>query len=155
LIVFRIGQAVRNRPLLRAAWWLMDRLYLRLLVGCELPASVQCGDGLRLPHMGRGVIVHTDARIGANVTLWPRVTIGTRGDRPPPVIADDVYVGTGACILGDVAVGQGAHVGSNAVVMSDLPPWCVAGGVPATVKRGAATQADDIDRSDHAPGVHP
>ena len=149
LIVFRVGQAVQQRRVLRLLWWVTDRIYLRLLLGTELPPSVVCGPGLRLPPMGRGVVVHERAELGANVTLWHRVTIGTRGIRRPPVIEDDVYVGTGACILGDVTIGRGAHVGANAVVISDLPEWCVAGGVPAAVKRGGhhtSAGAHELDR---------
>lgn len=132
--VFRLGQWAAGRPLpLRVAWALLDLVWTRVLIGAEIPRQVECGSGLRLPHAGRGVIIHADTKIGDDVWIYHRVTIGVRGDGPPPVLGDRVYVGTGACILGPVKIGDGARIGAGAVVTKDVPAGCTARGVPAVV----------------------
>jgi serine O-acetyltransferase len=107
---------------------------LRVVCGTDIPAAVSAGPGLRLPHGGRGVVVHSDALLGARVTLLHNVTIGVRAaDQVAPRLEDDVYVGSGACVLGPVTIGAGAKVGANAVVLTDVPPGRTAVGVPARI----------------------
>jgi serine O-acetyltransferase len=60
--------------------------------------------GLTLRHGGRGVIIHSAARIGAGAVIYHRVTIGQR-DPGVPVIGDRVYIGTGASVIGGLKVG--------------------------------------------------
>jgi serine O-acetyltransferase len=145
LLVFRWGQYARTRGVLqRLAWRLVDTVYLRLLVGAELPPTVTCGPGLRLCHQGRGVVVHPDTVIGEDVWIYHQVTIGARGPGRSPIIGDRVYVGTGAVIIGAVTVGDEASVGANAVVVRDVAPGTVATGVPA--HRPPATSATATSR---------
>lgn len=137
LFVFRLGQYVHDRgrrgPLF-LIWRLADVLFLRLLLGTELPPSVQVGPGLAIPHAARGLVLHRNVVIGSGATILHRVTIGTReGDLGVPVLGDDICVGTGACILGGVRIGDGARIGANAVVLHDVPGGAAAGGVPARV----------------------
>lgn len=143
VFTFRLGQyaAGHRNPLLRAVWRPLDFFYLRLLIGAELPAVIECGPGLRLPHAARGVIIHPDARFGSGVTLLHRVTIGERHDRVP-VIGDDVFVGTGAVVIGGIKVGNQARIGAGAVVLCDVPDGCAAVGVPASVTAKARDQLD-------------
>ncbi|MEZ0166641.1 serine O-acetyltransferase [Kineococcus sp. LSe6-4] len=138
--VWRLGQAVHRRPglaatLLRRLHTVCDAVWVRGLIGAELPREIDCGAGLRLPHGGRGVILHPDTRIGAGVTLYHRVTVGVSGPGRPPVIEDGAYVGAGATIIGPVVVGPGAKIGAGAVVVDDVPGGATAVGVPAVVRR--------------------
>lgn len=72
--------------------------------------------------------------IGKNVMISPCVTIGGRSNiYDVPIIEDDVFIGVGAKILGNVTIGKGATVGANAVVLDSVPPGSVAVGVPARV----------------------
>ena len=144
VFTFRLGQyaAGRRNLLLRAVWRPLDFVYLRLLIGAELPPVIECGPGLRLLHAARGVIIHPDARIGSGVTLLHRVTIGERHHGGVPVIGDDVFVGTGAVVIGGIKVGNQAQVGAGAVVLRDVPDGCTAVGVPASV---AVTARGDRD----------
>jgi serine O-acetyltransferase len=92
----------------------------------ELPRTTRLGYG------GIGIVIHPEARIGERVLISHGVTIGGRGGHPGvPVIDDDVRIGAGAAILGPVHVGRGALVGANAVVLHDVRPYTVVGGVPA------------------------
>lgn len=144
LLVFRFGQQVRTRGiLLRFVWWMIDLVYLRLLIGAELPPGVEAGPGLRLPHAGRGVILHPTARLGEDVTLYHRVTLGNSGPADQaPVLGDRVYIGTGATIIGEITIGDEAAVGAGAVVTRDVQPRTTVGGVPARPLPGST-------------GVHP
>lgn len=133
LLVFRFGQHARARgSLLRLAWWFLDLVYLRLLIGAELPPEVHAGPGLRLPHAGRGVILHPAVRIGDDVTLYHRVTLGNSGpvDRAP-ALGDRVYVGTGATVIGEITIADDASVGAGAVVTRDVDARTTVAGVPA------------------------
>ena len=78
---------------------------------------------VHLPHP-YGIVVHPQAVIGRRVTLMQQVTIGGRDHREniAPVIGDDVYIGAGARVLGDVRIGNGVVIGANAVVTRDIPP---------------------------------
>lgn len=136
VVVWRYGQAVHDRPgtLARAArllHTLLDTVWMSTVIGAELPRGARVGPGVRLPHAGRGVVVHHASRIGAAATIYHRVTIGVRNGNLAPVLGDGVYVGSGAAIIGGVRVGDRARIGANAVVLADVPDGHTAVGVPA------------------------
>jgi serine O-acetyltransferase len=114
------------------AYWLAYRL-VETLTGISLPKSVPVGPGLRIHHFG-GIVVHDQARIGANCTLRHGVTIGDReAGGAVPVLEDDVDIGAYAQILGGVRIGRGARIGAMSVVLRDVPPGATAVGNPARV----------------------
>ena len=116
----------------RKGYWLAYRI-VETLTGISLPKAVALGPGCRIHHFG-GIVIHDDARIGANCTLRHGVTIGDRRPGgPAPVIEDDVEIGAYAQILGDVRVGRGAKIGAMAVVLEDVPPGASAVGNPARI----------------------
>lgn len=105
--------------------YLMAHRYVRNHHGIELPRRTRVGKELILAHQG-GIVIHQHAVIGDRCLIHQNVTIGnagrgvTRDQRP--VIGDDVELGVGAVVLGDVKVGDGARVGANVVVYIDVPP---------------------------------
>ena len=101
-----------------------------MIVGAELPPAAQVGPGLRLPHWGRGVILHPRTVIGRNAFIYHGVTIG-ESKGWTPVIGDDVYIGARATIVGDVTVGDRVRIGAGAVVVRDVASDSSAVGVPA------------------------
>lgn len=133
-------------PYYRLARWLyvrripflprvIDRL-IEFVFHCRLPYTIEIGEGFELGHYGLGVFIHPRARIGRNVFFGPCVHLGGRSQRwEVPQIEDNVYVATGAKILGDVVVGEGSVVGANAVVIHSVPQRSAVGGVPARVVR--------------------
>lgn len=138
LVIWRFGQSGHEAPgllgfAMRRLHGLLDFLWTRAVVGAELPRSVAAGPGVTLHHAGRGVIVHPTAVLGARVTMFHRVTIGVRGEGKAPTILDGSYLGAGSSVLGEITVGPDAQVGAGAVVLTDVPEWHLAVGVPARV----------------------
>jgi serine O-acetyltransferase len=105
-----------------------------LLFNSAIPAEAEIGSGTNFGYGGMGVLLHKRARIGSGVMIGPQVTIGGRSELwDVPVIEDDVYIGTGAKVLGPITVGRGATIGANAVVIHDVPAGASVAGVPARV----------------------
>lgn len=105
---------------------------IEIITGISLPVSAQIGKGFYVGHFG-GIILHSDVVMGANCSIGPGVLIGARGNgkKGTPVIGDNVYIGVGAKILGNVTIGDNAKVGANAVVLCDVPADRTAVGIPA------------------------
>ena len=105
----------------------------RLITGIEIHPGAVLGDGVFIDH-GMGVVIGETAVVGNNVTLYQGVTLGgtsaEKGKRHPTV-EDDVIIGAGAAVLGPFTVGKGARVGSNAVVLKEVPPGATVVGIPA------------------------
>lgn len=114
----------------------------------------EIGGGLFIAH-GHGSCLAAE-RIGANCHVHHNVTIGWdyRGGRAP-IIGDDVFIGTGAVILGAVTVGDGARIGANAVVLSDVPPGVTAVGAPARIVRPQSEAALPEERRREETGTPP
>lgn len=104
--------------------------------GIDLPYTVRVGRRVRIEHFG-GMILVAQA-IGDDVILRQNTTFGIASlahDKERPVIGNRVEVGAGAVILGGIHVGDDAVIGANAVVVKDVPPRAVVGGVPARILR--------------------
>ncbi len=107
----------------------------RFLSGIEIHPGAHIGRRFFIDH-GMGVVIGETAEIGDDVTLYHGVTLGgttwNKGKRHP-TLADGVVVGAGAKILGPIRIGEGAKVGSNAVVVRDVPARATAIGIPARI----------------------
>lgn len=106
---------------------------IRLVFSAEIPYTCELDDGVDLIHGGLGVVIHPKSYVGKNTKIYQNVTIGGREGRGQPHIGNNVYIGTGACILGGVTIGDNSKIGANAVVIDDVPRGGVAVGIPAKV----------------------
>lgn len=101
---------------------------------CEISRGAQIGPGLLLMHR-HGVIIGPSV-IGSNVVIHQNVTIGqrvARGSTAVPRVGDDVWIGPGAILTGDIEVGEGATISAGAVVSRDVPPYSLVAGNPGRV----------------------
>jgi serine O-acetyltransferase len=107
----------------------------RWLTGIEIHPGATIRRRFFIDH-GMGVVIGETAEIGDDCTLYHGVTLGgtswSKGKRHP-TLGKGVVVGAGAKILGPIVVGDGARVGSNAVVVKDVPPGATAIGIPARI----------------------
>ena len=138
LKALRDYQRHQSQPTLLSPWfrrWAVLRHRLWSAVsGAEIPLNCQIGGGLLLPHPN-GVVINSSAKIGPNCLIFQQVTLGTRGGPDAPVLHGHVDVGAGAKILGGIVIGEHVQIGANAVVTVDVPPYAVAVGIPAAIRR--------------------
>ncbi|MDH5599910.1 MAG: serine O-acetyltransferase [Gammaproteobacteria bacterium] len=108
---------------------------IRFLTGIEIHPGAQIGRRFFIDH-GMGVVIGETAVIGDDVTLYHGVTLGgtswSKGKRHP-TLGNDVVVGAGAKVLGPITVADGARVGSNAVVVKDVPKNATVVGIPGHI----------------------
>ena len=110
---------------------------VRWATGIEIHPSAVIGRGLFIDH-GTGVVVGETAVIGDNVTLFQGVTLGGTGKergKRHPTIGDNVVIGTGAKVLGNITIGNDSMIGANAVVIKDVPEHSTVVGVPGRITR--------------------
>ncbi len=107
----------------------------RCLTGIEIHPGATIGEGFFIDH-GMGVVIGETAEIGRNVTLYHGVTLGgttwNKGKRHP-TIEDNVIVGAGAAILGNIRIGQNSKIGSGSVVNREVPPNSTVVGIPGRI----------------------
>lgn len=101
--------------------------------GVSIPENV-FGPGLAIVHLGT-IIVNPNARVGRNCRIQACTNIGASGGKPEaPKIGDNVYIGPGAKIYGDIVIGDNCAIAANAAVsQSFLEPNKIIGGIPAKV----------------------
>jgi serine O-acetyltransferase len=103
-------------------------LLIRIGYGSFIPYQTEIGSDVSFGHK-MGIVISRTAKIGARVKIRHFVTIGSGG----AVIDDDVQIGAGAKIIGNVRIGKKARIGANAVVVEDVPPGVTVVGVPARI----------------------
>ncbi|MCP3984954.1 MAG: serine O-acetyltransferase [bacterium] len=113
------------------------------LFDVDIHPAARIGHGVFIDH-GTGIVIGETSVVGNDVSMLQGVTLGgtgkDQGDRHPK-IHDAVLIGAGAKVLGDVHVGHGAKIGAGSVVLMDVPPYCTAAGVPATLRGDCAEAA--------------
>ncbi len=116
----------------------------RFFTGIEIHPGARIGRRLFIDH-GMGVVVGETAVIGDDVTIYHGVTLGGKGTihgKRHPSLGNDVVVGAGAQVLGDITIGDRSIVGANAVVVHDVPSDATAVGIPATIRLNAERDTD-------------
>lgn len=120
------------------------KLSMRILFAAVIPYQAQIGKGTTFAYWGLGVIIPKRIVIGENCCICQGVNIGGHAHNPvAPVIENNVFLGSGAKVFGPITIGEGSVVGANAVVTHDIPPRCLALGIPAKVVK------TDIDINDY------
>ena len=145
LVVYRFGRwRYGVRPaLLRKLFSLLYKVlykFIQIITGIELPCEVVLGKNFVIDHFG-GIVISGYARFGDNCRIRNGVVVGLRRVDEPcaPQIGNNVDIGAGAKLLGNIRIGNNVAIGANAVVLCDVPDDHVAYGVPAVVKPRRST----------------
>jgi serine O-acetyltransferase len=109
-------------------------LFCEVVMEMHIDAQATIGPGLYIAHIG-GVHINPAAVLGKNCDLAHRVTIGASamGRQGVPVLGDDVYVGTGATLVGKIKIGSGAKIAANTLVITNVPEGATVMGVPGRI----------------------
>ena len=119
----------------------------RSLTGIEIHPGAKIGKRCFIDH-GMGVVICETAELGDDATLYQGVTLGGTGKergKRHPTLGDNVVVGTGAKVLGNIKIGDHTQIGANAVVIRDVPPHSTVVGVPGRVVKTAGKSFPGIN----------
>lgn len=128
------------------ARWISQRCVRRTNI--EIHPAAQIGRRLFIDH-GTGVVIGETTVIGDDCTLYQGVTLGGTGKdkgKRHPTLGNHVMVGSGAKVLGPIAIGDNVRIAAGAVVLADIPENCTAVGVPARVVRKNGAKIVDLDQ---------
>ena len=141
LTIYRLQRGVRGLPC--QSVWMPLRVLLAILRKClvtmthiSLQPDSETGPGLRIPHVGP-IQVFPPAWIGGDCAIRQVFMIGAGSCPGGPRIGDHLTLGCHTCALGSVSGGDGARIGTGAVVVVDTPAWSVAVGVPARAAKSS------------------
>lgn len=141
LQIYRFGHA-RFRfqsKIIRIPWGVVHLIlskFSEVFFGIYIGVKAQIGRRLIIEHFG-SIVIHGECVIGDDCTIRQGVTLGNRQlDKPldAPKVGSRVSFGAGAKVLGYVVIGDDVDIGANAVVISDVPSFRIAVGIPAKAK---------------------
>jgi len=107
----------------------------RFFTGIEIHPGATLGAGILIDH-GMGVVIGETAQIGNRVTIYHGTTLGGTGKekgKRHPTVGDNVVIGAGAKVLGNINIGSNSKIGSNSVVLNDVPEGATVVGIPGKV----------------------
>lgn len=125
--------------------------YVRWFTGIEIHPGAVIGPGFFIDH-GMGVVIGETSIIGCDVTIYQGVTLGGTGQergKRHPTIGDNVVVGVGAKVLGNIRIGNNVKIGGGSVVVHSVPDNCTVVGVPAEIVRREGKKVTREDMLDH------
>jgi len=125
----------------------------RAFTGIEIHPGVRMGEGVFIDH-GYGVVLGETCVIGNNVLIYHGVTLGATGNEPDknnrhPHIGDDVVIGCGALVLGNIKIGNGAKIGAGTLVVSNVPEGGTVVGEPGRLVGKEASLRKEIAEVKH------
>ncbi len=139
VVIFRYGKYVQKVRIpivgliLRIIYFILNKLIAEICAGVLMDLGSEIGKGFHLGHFGG---IYIKATIGENCTVAQQAVIGYKGGfsgGEVPTLGNNVFVGSGAKIIGSVKIGNNVKIGANAVVLTDIPDNSTAVGIPAKV----------------------
>lgn len=133
LIYYKISHYFYERKHLILARYISEKAKRK--TGIEIHPGATIGKRLFIDH-GTGVVIGETAIIGNDVTLFHGVTLGGTGKekgKRHPTIGNNVFIGSGAKVLGNIVVGNNVKIGANAVILKDVPSNVTIVGVPGKI----------------------
>ena len=118
----------------------------RFLTGIEIHPGAQIGRNVIFDH-GMGIVIGETAIVEDSVILYQGVTLGGTSlakTKRHPTLCRGVVVGAGAKVLGNITVGEGSRIGSNSVVVKDVPPNSTVVGIPGVIVKSGIKQGEEL-----------
>ena len=139
MIVYRFGRwrYTIKSSIVRKPFSLLYKFFykiVQILTGIELPCEVPVGRNFRIDHFG-DIIISGYASFGDNCIIRNGVTIGLKNisEKAAPYLGNNISIGAGAKILGNITIGNNVDIGANAVVLASVPDNSIAVGIPAKI----------------------
>jgi serine O-acetyltransferase len=135
----------------RAKWFVLARLIShisRMLTGIEIHPGATIGKRLFIDH-GMGTVIGETSEVGDDVLLYQGVTLGGTGTekgKRHPTLGNNVVIGTGAAVLGNIVLGEGVKVGAGSVVVHSVPAHSTVVGIPGRVVK---TRSETLGQLEH------
>lgn len=143
IIMYRIARFLykKNIPIIPK----IIKLIIFLIYNSNIPYQCHLGRNTKFGYSGISVVLHKDCVIGEDCIIAQCVTVGGQGagNKGVPKIGNNVYIGAGAKILGDIEVGDNVIIGANSVVIKDIPNNAIVAGVPAKIIRYIREDRDE------------
>ncbi len=120
----------------------------RFLTGIEIHPGAEIGEGFFIDH-GMGVVIGETSVIGDNVTLYQGVTLGGTSHQKAkrhPTLGNNVVVGVGAKVIGNITIGDNSKIGAGSVVITSVPEHATVVGVPGRVVSVRNPDTDTVER---------
>lgn len=140
MIVYRFGKwryGIKNIFVRKLCSFIYKFLYklVQIITGIELPCEAIVGENFLIDHFG-GIVISGYAKFGDNCRIRNGVVVGLKNVNDPcaPQVGNNVDIGTGAKLLGNIKIGNNVSIGANSVVLIDVPDNSIAVGVPAVIK---------------------
>ena len=140
MLVYRFGRwryGVRPALLRKLLSFIYKALFklVQIVTGIELPCEVVIGRNFVIDHFG-GIVISGYAQFGDDCRIRNGVVVGLKNvhELVAPVIGNNVDIGAGAKLLGNIRIGDNVVIGANAVVLIEVPDDSLAVGVPAIIK---------------------
>lgn len=127
----------------------------RFFTGIEIHPGATIGKGVFIDH-GTGVVIGETAILGDGVVIYQGVTLGGTGKetgKRHPTLGNNVLVGAGAKILGNINIGDNVRIGAGSVVLRDVPSDCTVVGIPGRVIRNGSRAIDPTQDREYLPDV--
>lgn len=139
IVIYRFGSLCSRLEIpffssfLRVLYFFLNK-FIEITTGISISSNAKIGKGLYVGHFG-GIFIHPGVIAGENCSIGQGVTIGTLGlgKTGVPRIGNNVYIGTGAKIFGNITIGNNVRIGANAVIVKDVPNNATVVGVPGRV----------------------
>lgn len=109
----------------------------RFLTGIEIHPGATLGAGILIDH-GMGVVIGETAELGDRITIYHGTTLGGTGKekgKRHPTVGDNVVIGAGSKVLGNIKIGSNSKIGANSVVLDDVPEGATVVGIPGKVAK--------------------
>lgn len=143
LATYRYGNLIYKIqiPIVKQVLWfvyrLLDFFIINIIANADIPAECNIGKNLYLAHGANGIVIHPNSVIGEYARIYHQVTIGSSGtgNNNAPRIGNNVFIGVGAKVLGQIDIGNNVKIGANAIVLSSIPENSIAVGKEAVIKQ--------------------